>query len=104
MSYQAGLAHDPDNGELMDGLRRALDAFGKCPQGVEGKEKAERAMAADPEIRAIMSDPVMQRVLLDCSNNPTAAAVHMRNPDVAAKMQKLVDAGMPGMHQNMFKK
>jgi hypothetical protein len=33
-----------------------------------------------------------------------AAAVQMQNPDVAAKLQKLLDAGMPGMHQNMFKK
>jgi stress-induced-phosphoprotein 1 len=57
-TYLAGLAHDPDNEDLTDGLRRALDAFGKSPQGVGKKEEAERAMA-DPEIRAIMSDPVI---------------------------------------------
>ena len=55
-------------------------------------------MMADPEILAIMSDPVMQQVLLDYSKNPAAAAaVHTKNPEVAAKLHKLVDAGMPGM-------
>ena len=91
----AGLEHDPENEELKDGRRRATDELEEHSQNDEAKAKFARAMA-DPELRALLSDPVMEQLLLDFDKNPSAAAAValMKNPELAAKLQKLADAGM----------
>jgi hypothetical protein len=38
-----------------------------------------------------MTDPVMRELLLECCSNPAALPAQMKDPEVAAKMQKLVD-------------
>lgn len=48
----------------------------------------------DPEIQAILSDPVMMQILQDMRKDPKAAANHLKNPLVAQKIQKLVAAGI----------
>lgn len=59
----------------------------------ELKERQERAMQ-NPEIQAILTDPVMRQVLEDMSTNPKAAAEHQKNPMIMAKVQKLISAGI----------
>ena len=96
-TYQAGLAHDPNNEELKDGLRRAMVEIQKGSTGQvseeEMKERQARAMA-DPEIQNILQDPVMRQVLNDFGTDPKAAAEHQKNPAVMAKVQKLINAGV----------
>ena len=92
VTYRKGLEHDPENEELKDGERRARDALEQMPQDDAVKEMLERVMM-DPEINDIMSDPAMSPVLAEF-HNPAALAAHMKNPELAAKVQKLVDAGM----------
>lgn len=98
MTYTAGLTHDPENAELKDGARRALDELKKTPMSDEAEDVLERAMS-DPQLHAIMADPAMQQLVLDMQYNPAAAAARMKDPEVAAKMQKLADAGIlnPGV-------
>ncbi len=62
----------------------------------ELKERQARA-SADPEVQRILSDPVMQQVLKDFQENPKAAQAHLRNKDIAAKLQKLVTSGIVQM-------
>ena len=93
MTYKAGLTHDPENVELKDGVRRALDELKKFSMSDEAEHVLERAMA-DPQLHAIMGDPAMQQVVLDMRSSPAAAAARMADPEVAAKVQKLVDAGI----------
>ena len=50
--------------------------------------------AAGPEVRAIMYDPIVLQVVTDFKANSAAAAAQMQNPEVAAKVQKLIDAGL----------
>ena len=52
---------------------------------------------ADPEVQAILTDPVMRQVLADMGEDPAAAARHMANPGVAAKIEKLVASGVVQM-------
>ena len=99
MTYEEGLEHDPENEELKDGLRRARAGIKKEPRAamavlndtmkglLEGGEE-------DPELHAIMFDPVILQVVSDFKANPMAAAAQMKKPEVAAKVQKLVDAGI----------
>ncbi|OAY56658.1 hsp70-Hsp90 organizing protein 3 [Manihot esculenta] len=96
-TYQAGLKHDPQNQELLDGVRRCVEQLNKASRGdispEELKERQAKAMQ-DPEIQNILSDPVMRQVLVDFQENPKAAQEHMKNPMVMDKIQKLVNAGI----------
>lgn len=93
--YDQGLAIEPDNQELKDNIQKVCSPFFfyfmrdsrtvslttrwqtlfKVQEG-QGKggdpEQLKRAMA-DPEIQAILQDPVMQMVLKALSENPAAS-------------------------------
>ncbi|PON53812.1 N-terminal acetyltransferase A, auxiliary subunit [Parasponia andersonii] len=96
-TYQEGLKHDPQNPELLDGVRRCVEQINKASRGdlspEELKERQAKAMQ-DPEIQNILSDPVMRQVLVDFQENPKAAQEHTKNPMVMSKIQKLVSAGI----------
>lgn len=53
----------------------------------------QRAMK-DPEVAAIMQDPVMQSILQQAQQNPAALQEHMQNPEVFRKIQTLIAAGI----------
>ncbi|CAK7355792.1 unnamed protein product [Dovyalis caffra] len=99
-TYQEGLKHDPQNQELLDGVRRCVEQLNKASRGdlspEELKERQAKAMQ-DPEIQNILSDPVMRQVLVDFQENPKSAQEHMKNPMVMSKIQKLVHAGIVQM-------
>ncbi|EHA8588492.1 hsp70-Hsp90 organizing protein [Cocos nucifera] len=99
-TYQEGLKHDPNNQELMDGVRRCVEQINKTNRGEispeELKERQAKAMQ-DPEIQNILSDPIMRQVLIDFQENPRAAQEHLKNPQVMHKIQKLVSAGIVQM-------
>lgn len=96
-TYQAGLKHDPQNPELLDGVRRCVEQINKASRGdltpEELKERQAKGMQ-DPEIQNILTDPVMRQVLADFQENPKAAQDHMKNPLVMTKIQKLISAGI----------
>ncbi|EYU26825.1 hypothetical protein MIMGU_mgv1a003301mg [Erythranthe guttata] len=96
-TYQEGLKHDPRNQELLDGVRRCVEQINKASRGDltpdELKERQAKGMH-DPEIQNILKDPVMQQVLSDFQEDPSAAQAHMKNPLVMNKIQKLISAGI----------
>ncbi|XP_057811267.1 hsp70-Hsp90 organizing protein 1-like [Salvia miltiorrhiza] len=96
-TYQEGLKHDPQNQELLDGIRRCVEQVNKASRGDltpdELKDRQARGMQ-DPEIQNILTDPVMRQVLSDFQENPSAAQKHMKNPGVMDKIQKLINAGI----------
>ncbi|KAL9249366.1 Hsp70-Hsp90 organizing protein 2-like protein [Drosera capensis] len=96
-TYQEGLKHEPNNPELLDGVKRCVQQINKASRGdlspEELKERQAKAMQ-DPEIQNILTDPVMRQVLIDLQENPKAAQEHMKNPMVMNKVQKLVSAGI----------
>lgn len=58
------------------------------------QEERSRHAMADPEIQAILKTPEIQNVLNDLQNDPKAAQKAFQNPDIAAKLQKLIAAGV----------
>ncbi|GAB2244852.1 hypothetical protein Droror1_Dr00000345 [Drosera rotundifolia] len=96
-TYQEGLKHEPNNPELLDGVKRSVQQINKASRGdlspEELKERQAKAMQ-DPEIQNILTDPIMRQVLIDFQENPKAAQEHMKNPMVKNKVQKLVSAGI----------
>uniref|UniRef100_M4BU69 Hsp70-Hsp90 organising protein n=2 Tax=Hyaloperonospora arabidopsidis (strain Emoy2) TaxID=559515 RepID=M4BU69_HYAAE len=89
-SYEKGLSLDPNHQECMDGMRTVIN---KIQSGETDEERARHGMA-DPEIHAILRDPVMQNVLSDFQSDPVAAQRHMQNPGIMAKIEKLIAAGV----------
>lgn len=74
-----------------------INASSKGASEDERKERAAHGMA-DPEIQAILSDPVVRQVIQDLStSDPTAQAAGnkaMRDPVMGAKINKLIAAGV----------
>jgi stress-induced-phosphoprotein 1 len=95
-SYKKGLELDPDNVACKEGLKKATYQINMANANMteeEKKARAERAMS-DPEIQAILNDPVINQVLKDFAENPNAAQKAMMDPIVRAKIEKLVAAGI----------
>ncbi|KNA12705.1 hypothetical protein SOVF_123520 [Spinacia oleracea] len=96
-TYQEGLKLEPNNQELLDGVKRCVQQINKASRGdltpEELKERQAKGMQ-DPEIQNILTDPVMRQVLIDFQENPKSAQDHMKNPMVMNKIQKLVSAGI----------
>ena len=61
--------------------------------GASEDEILERAKR-DPEVLGILQDPVMQQILGQMKENPSAVQDHLKNPMIREKIQKLVNAGI----------
>jgi stress-induced-phosphoprotein 1 len=92
-SYKMGLQIEPDNKLCLDGLKKTVARIQEANNEGDDDERHRHAMA-DPEIQAIVSDPTIRQVLSDFSENPTHAMRAMKDPDISAKIQKLVAAGV----------
>jgi len=92
-AYDKGHSVDPTNQECIDGIAKVEQAVA-AQQGQEADEEQLQHAMADPEIRAILTDPVMQQVLQDFQQNPAAAQHHLQNQEIMGKIQKLAEAGV----------
>ncbi|KNC82899.1 hypothetical protein SARC_04819 [Sphaeroforma arctica JP610] len=92
-AFEKALSIDKDNKEAIDGVQRAYRAMNERLQNMSEEERAAEAMK-DPEVQAIMGDPVMRIVLDQMQNDPAAAQEHLKNPEISAKLQKLINAGI----------
>jgi len=94
-SFRAGLKAKPGDKACTLGLQEVSAKI--QAESSSGKNQEERAREAmkDPEIQAIMSDPVMRSVLGELSD-PAKMRHHMANADIRAKIEKLYAAGIIG--------
>jgi len=92
-AYDKGHSVDPTNQECIDGIAKVEQTVA-AQQNKEADEEQLRHAMADPEIRGILSDPIMQQVLQDFQQNPSAAQHHLQNPEIMSKIQKLAEAGV----------
>lgn len=87
-AFQKALDIDPNNQDALDGYKRCLMASTADPEEVR-----KRAMA-DPEVQKILGDPAMRIILEQMQSDPKALQEHLKNPDIAAKIQKLLESGL----------
>lgn len=94
-TYQKGLAIEADNKACKDGLAKTMRMVNSATcSGEVDKERAAHGMA-DPEIQAILRDPMVNQVIQDLSGGDQAAGQRaMQDPGMAAKIQKLIAAGV----------
>eukprot|EP01013_Petalomonas_cantuscygni_P022526 TRINITY_DN434_c0_g1_i4.p1 TRINITY_DN434_c0_g1~~TRINITY_DN434_c0_g1_i4.p1 ORF type:complete len:592 (+),score=178.84 TRINITY_DN434_c0_g1_i4:321-2096(+) len=98
--FDRALKADPENAEATEGKAEAYRQVMQQSNGggteEEQQERMQRAMA-DPEIQDIMMDPMMKIVLNTLSTDPAKGQDYLRDPTIAAKLNKLVVAGVVGM-------
>jgi stress-induced-phosphoprotein 1 len=93
-AYQQGLQVDPNNAELKEGLQKTLSAIAEQQRSEKPDEEQIKHAMADPEIQKILMDPVLQNLLQEAQSNPSCIQKAMSSPGMAAKIQKLVAAGI----------
>ncbi|RYP57180.1 hypothetical protein DL770_010732 [Monosporascus sp. CRB-9-2] len=79
--------------EIDQQQQKALQAMYSAREN-ETEEQTRERLQKDPEIMAIMADPVMQSILQQAQSDPAALQEHMRNPSVRSNIQKLIAAGV----------
>lgn len=92
-SYRTGLVLEPDNKLCKEGLKKVSVKINSTDTEEGQKERAQHAMA-DPQIQAILQDPIIRQVLQDFQESPAAAQKAMQNPDIAKKIEKLIASGI----------
>lgn len=95
-SYKKGLEIEPENVACIGGLRKVTNMVNNGNANMTEEERKERSAhaMADPEIQAILQDPIINQILKDFQENPSAANQAMTNPGVRGKLEKLVAAGV----------
>ncbi|XP_072939296.1 stress-induced-phosphoprotein 1 [Epargyreus clarus] len=91
-AYQKALELDPSNAEALEGYRACSTQLNSNPEEVR-----KRAMA-DPEVQSILRDPAMRCILEQMQADPQALQDHLKNPAIAAKIQKLLESGLIAIH------
>jgi stress-induced-phosphoprotein 1 len=93
-AFDKGMRIDPNQPELKEGAEKvSMAMYREQASGEVDPERAARAMS-DPEIQAILRDPMMMEVLKSMQENPASASQYLRNADIAAKIRKLIAAGV----------
>nr|CAH7713545.1 unnamed protein product [Callosobruchus chinensis] len=89
-AFQKALELDPNNAEALAGYRACA-----LENNMDGDpEKIRQRAMADPEVQTILRDPAMRMILEQMQNDPRALQDHLKNPDIAAKIQKLLESGL----------
>jgi len=96
-SYKTGLILEDGNSLCKEGLRKVQEKIAmENYSGEADQERAAHAMA-DPEIQAILMDPIIRNVLNDFQENPKQAQAALKDSTVRAKIEKLIAAGVVKM-------
>ncbi|ORY32622.1 TPR-like protein [Naematelia encephala] len=66
----------------------------QAQRSTESDEDTYQRAMRDPEVAEIMADPFMRQILSDSQQDPRALRDHMKNPMIAQKIQKLINAGI----------
>uniref|UniRef100_A0A060T8D6 ARAD1C28534p n=1 Tax=Blastobotrys adeninivorans TaxID=409370 RepID=A0A060T8D6_BLAAD len=79
--------------EINDLYNKAMTGRFQSQEGETPEQTLER-VSKDPEVMEILQDPVMNSILQQAQNNPAALRDHMKNPEVAKKINLLAAAGI----------
>eukprot|EP00658_Telonema_sp_P-2_P011834 TRINITY_DN14532_c0_g1_i1.p1 TRINITY_DN14532_c0_g1~~TRINITY_DN14532_c0_g1_i1.p1 ORF type:complete len:596 (-),score=219.51 TRINITY_DN14532_c0_g1_i1:314-2062(-) len=76
-----------------EGLKRTQIAIQQAQYEAPDEERLRRAQQ-DPEIQLLLMDPQVQQAIKDFQENPKYAQQALKEPQMAAKLQKLMAAGV----------
>jgi len=91
LAFEAALKLEPSSQEAQQGYQRCIQ---KAYASRNDEESISDRVMNDPEICEIMKDHGMRLILEQMQSDPNAIRDHLKNPEVAAKITKLIDAGI----------
>ncbi|XP_041468394.1 stress-induced-phosphoprotein 1-like [Lytechinus variegatus] len=91
-AFQQALELDSNNKEARDGVYKC-STYSMPTEGMSEEEIKMRAMN-NPRVQKIMEDPAMRMILDQMQSNPGAVTEHLQNPEIAANIQTLMEAGL----------
>ena len=92
--YNTVLELEPENADAKANLDLVVQKINEANQSGEADPERQKRAMADPEIQAILGDPQMRSILQEMQTDPKKAQAAMQDPDIAAKLQKLIAAGV----------
>lgn len=88
IAYSKALEIDPNCQEAIEGYRVCSVDTNSNPEEIR-----KRAMQ-DPEVQDILRDPAMRMILEQMQTDRQAVQDHLKNPEIRAKIQKLIESGL----------
>jgi len=93
-TFDEGLKLDPTCTDLIQARSNTMQKINQENQSGEvDPERAKEAMK-DPEIQAILRDPMINQVLQNMQENPASAQKALQDTNIRGKIEKLVAAGI----------
>jgi len=89
-TYENALEVDPENKDVDAAIKKTMAQVQKG----QDLESVERNIANDPEIQAILADPMMNQVLKDLQSNPRSLNQYLSDPHIKNNITKLIAAGV----------
>lgn len=96
-TFEEGLKVEPSNQDCQDGLQKTqMKIYSGSGETKEEQEQRAAHGMADPEIQAILRDPTITNLIRNMQENPKDKYIQemMQDKDIAAKMNKLIAAGI----------
>ncbi len=93
-TFRKGMEIDPSCSELIEALQATRMAINESNRSGEVDQQRVQESMKDPAIQAILRDPMMNQVLQDLKDNPDSARRALSDPEIMAKIDKLVAAGI----------
>ena len=95
-AFEKGLKFDPENVECKEGIVKVNSNIMNSREDKDVSDERARHAMADPEIQAILKNPNIMAILRNMQENPNNPEnmKAMRDPGVAAAIQKLIASGV----------
>ena len=97
-TLERGLRVEPENQDCINRIAEIEQLMSSKRQEDKMKNRRVDAMRQDvgmPEIRSILADPAMRKVLQDIAADPQSAfLVYENDPTIMQNLQRLMDVGL----------
>ena len=92
--YEKGLKIDPNNEICKAGIAKTQQHIYMGDNSQEDQQERARRAMADPEIQAILQTPEVRNALSELERDPKSLNNILQDKNLAAKLEKLIQAGI----------
>lgn len=98
VSLRIFLSFNPKNSRYKYSVlkfQEAIDGYRQCAiESNSNPEEIRKRAMQDPEVQEILRDPAMRLILEQMQTDRHAVQDHLKNPEIRAKIQKLIESGL----------
>ncbi|GAB1609230.1 stress-induced-phosphoprotein 1-like [Argonauta hians] len=102
LEYEKALDIDSNCKEALKGYQISSEEAG---MDMTAPEVVQRRIERNPELKAILAEPEMSKILFNMQYDPESMPMYMKNPEISKKINKLIACGLltidPEMEKNI---